>query len=158
MNETLFLAIIAVAAAVLLLGMPFWLFGSRKNGVCVPDPLPGEELNPTTAKEVIVLRKMISGLFAGSVVNDDDRRLVEIELALWQPKTSCKELMQNLVAALIAMPSVNWQRLHFYLREMRDSLAEIAKMKGLDLDMAENTRICRMGNCCLTAALKDAAL
>lgn len=52
MNETLILAIIAVAAAVLLLGMPFWLFGKRKNAVCVPAPVPGEEHRPATAEEI----------------------------------------------------------------------------------------------------------
>lgn len=63
MNETLILAIIAVAAAVLLLGMPFWLFGKRKNAVCVPAPVPGEEHRPATAEEIAVLRKMVTDLF-----------------------------------------------------------------------------------------------
>mgnify|MGYP001533261126 CR=1 FL=1 len=122
MNETLILAIIAVAAAVLLLGMPFWLFGKRKNAVCVPAPVPGEEHRPATAEEITVLRKMVTDLFSGPVVNDGDRRCVREAIALWQPGTSFAKLMQNLVAELEIMPSVDRYQLYDYLREMRDSL------------------------------------
>jgi hypothetical protein len=156
MNETLILAIIAVAAAVLLLGMPFWLFGKRKNAVCVPAPVPGEEHRPATAEEIAVLRKMVTDLFSGPVVNDGDRRCVREAIALWQPGTSFAKLMQNLVAELEIMPSVDRYQLYDYLREMRDSLEEIAEMRGLDRKMAENTRICRIGNACFLAALKEA--
>ena len=148
MNETLILAIIAVAAAVLLLGMPFWLFGKRKNAVCVPAPVPGEEHRPATAEEITVLRKMVTDLFSGPVVRE--------AIALWQPGTSFAKLMQNLVAELEIMPSVDRYQLYDYLREMRDSLEEIAEMRGLDRKMAENTRICRIGNACFLAALKEA--
>lgn len=64
--------------------------------------------------------------------------------------------MQNLVAELEIMPSVDRYQLYDYLREMRDSLEEIAEMRGLDHKMAENTRICRIGNACFLAALKEA--
>mgnify|MGYP000065661862 FL=1 len=90
------------------------------------------------------------------MVNDGDRRCVREAIALWQPGTSFAKLMQNLVAELEIMPSVDRYQLYDYLREMRDSLEEIAEMRGLDRKMAENTRICRIGNACFLAALKEA--
>lgn len=128
----------------------------RKNAVCVPAPVPGEEHRPATAEEIAVLRKMVTDLFSGPVVNDGDRRCVREAIALWQPGTSFAKLMQNLVAELEIMPSVDRYQLYDYLREMRDSLEEIAEMRGLDRKMAENTRICRIGNACFLAALKEA--
>ena len=111
MNETLILAIIAVAAAVLLLGMPFWLFGKRKNAVCVPAPVPGEEHRPATAEEIAVLRKMVTDLFSGPVVNDGDRRCVREAIALWQPGTSFAKLIVISFMIIFAKCAILWKKL-----------------------------------------------
>ncbi len=155
MSENLFLGIIATIVAVILLGMPFWLFGKKKETVRVPDPVPGEEDQPVTAGELKVVRKMLFDLLSCGIVDEYSRGHIQNMITRWNEGQTYFYLMQEFLARVHLCRMVNWSKLKMQITEQKEALETIAKMKGLDPLVAENTRICRICNRCLTDILEE---
>ena len=154
MSENLFLGIIAATVAVILLGMPFWLFGKKKETVLVPDPVPGEEDQPVTARELKVVRKMLLDLLSVDIVDEGSCDCIKSFIDTWKPGTTYACMMQEFFDMVECSDAHDLPKLKSLAAQQKEALETIAKMKGLDPLVAENTRICRICNRCLTDILE----
>lgn len=155
MSENLLLGIIATIVAVILLGMPFWLFGKKKETVRVPDPVPGEEHQPVMAQEMAIVRKMLFDLLSCGIVDEYSRGHIQKMISRWNEGQTYFSLMQEFFARVRLCRMVNWSKLKMQITEQKQALEEIAKMKNLNGYMAANIRICRICNKCLADILKE---
>lgn len=153
MSENLLLGIIAATVAVILLGMPFWLFGKKKETVRVPEPVPGEEDRPVTARELTVVRKMLLDLLSVDIVDEASHDRIKNFIDTRKPGIAYACMMQEFFDMIKFSDVHNLPKLKNLTAEQKEALETIAKMKGLDPLVAENTRICRICNKCLTDIL-----
>lgn len=136
------LVLIAVAVLVILLGLPFYLYGKKENPEVVPHE--GECLRETNRCELQMMQNLLKDLFSGSVVNDGDRKCITEVIDGWCLGESFYNLLLNLLEEADMLPSMDFYQLEDKAKLTQKNLLEISRMRHLEANMKINIRTSRI--------------
>lgn len=132
------LVLIAAAVLVILLGLPFYLYGKKENQEVVP--YEGECLRETNRCELQMMQSLLKDLFSGTVVNDRDRKCITEIIDGWYFGESFYDLLGNLIEEAGMLSSTDFYQLEDKAKLMQQNLREISRMRHLEPNVKINIR------------------
>lgn len=136
------LVLIVVAVLIILLGLPFYLYGKKENPEVVP--YEGECLRETKLCELKMMQDLAKDLFSGTVVNDGDRKCISEVIDSWNFGESFYSMMSKLVEEAGMLPSMDFYQLEDKAKLIQKNLREISRMRHLEPDVKINIRASRI--------------
>lgn len=152
--EGLIIFMIAFTAVVIAMSVILWR-KYRENLVPMPPPVAGEDLNPLSAEEVEMLRKLAADFVSYVVLNREEQISLTEKLSAWKEGDNVRKLIKDLAARLKKLSSFNIARAKIEIRALAEACKDVPQKGRVERAVVGRLIVYRAAVSCLKNELAE---